>query len=77
MTMPDIVVFTQHRGTERVWVTESDVDYWLDFWHRSGVPAARWRDYRTWGGFFPPHPETAGDVMFYPATRRRRFSASR
>jgi hypothetical protein len=75
--MPDIIVFTQDRGPERVWVTESDVDMWLEFWHRDGSPAARWRDYREWGGFFPPHPESVGDDMFYPPTRRRRFTASR
>jgi hypothetical protein len=75
--MPDIVVFTQHRGTERVWVTETEVDHWLAFWHKGGCPAARYRDYQKWGGFFPPHPETVGDDMFYPATRRRRFTASR
>jgi hypothetical protein len=49
--VPDIVVFTQDRGAERVWVTESEVEWWLAFWHRGGVPATRYSSYRK-GGFF-------------------------
>ena len=51
--MPDIVVFTQQRGTERVYVAERDVDWWIAFYGRGGVPACRLRDYRRWGGFWP------------------------
>ena len=48
-------MFTQHRGRERIWVAESEVDWWLRFWGRQGVPAARWKDYTRWGGrFYPP-----------------------
>jgi hypothetical protein len=70
--MPDIITFSQHAGHQRVWVPEADVEWWLHFWGRQGRPAARWRDYRAWGGFWPPHPETAGELMFYPAVRRMR-----
>lgn len=61
--MPDIVVFTQQRGQERVWVAEADVERWLRFWHRHGSPACRWRDYREWGGFWP-RTATETSVMF-------------
>lgn len=44
-------MFTQHRGPERVWVAESDVDYFIKLYARGGSPAARWSDYRK-GGFF-------------------------
>jgi hypothetical protein len=66
--VPDIVIFTQHRGRERVWVPEADVEWWLRFYGRGGAPACRWRDYVAWGGFWPPHPG-ATELMFYPRTR--------
>jgi hypothetical protein len=75
--MPDLVIFRQSSGRERVWVPEADVERWLTFWGRQGVPACRWRDYRSWGGFFPPHPESVGEVMIYPRVRSRRIAASR
>lgn len=65
--MPNLVVFTQHRGKETVWVTEADVEQWLAFWHRGGVPACRWRDYQAWGGFFPPL-RAATELMWYSRT---------
>lgn len=61
----------QERGLERVWVPVDEEDYWLGFWTRLGVPAARLADYKAWGGFFPPHPESVGDRMFYPKARKR------
>lgn len=70
--MPDIVVLTQHRGMERLWVRESDVEWWIRFYGRHGAPCVRWRDYQRWGGFWPPHPESVGEVMFYPRTRKHR-----
>ena len=75
--MPDIVTFRQDRGRTRGWVPEADVEWWLAFWARQGVPACRWRDYREWGGFFPPHPESSGELMIYPRVRSRRIVASR
>jgi len=71
--MPDIVVFRQAHGKQRVWVPEADVEWWLRFWARQGAPTCRWRDYRSWGGFFPPHPEAVGDLMFYPRSRGRLY----
>lgn len=70
--MPDIVVFTQQRGTERVWVTESEVEWWLRFWRRQGVPAAR---YSTWrkGGFFFTDDEWG--VTMRPNPQRPRLPA--
>lgn len=70
--MPDIVVFTQHRGMERVWVTESEVDWWLRFWRGQGVPATR---YSTWrkGGFFFADDEWG--VTMRPNPQRPRLPA--
>lgn len=71
------MIFTQDHGTRRVWVPESEVDWWIGFYAKEGAPVVRWRDYHAWGGFFPPHPESVGDAMFYPDTRRRRHRRSR
>ena len=69
--MPDIVVFTQHRGTERVWVKESEVEWWLSFWGKQGVPAARWKDYLRWGrSFYPPTDSAERITLRRPLSRR-------
>lgn len=71
-----LMVFSQRLGTEEVWVEAGTESAWLDRFRSWGTPACTLRDYRRWGGFFPPHPESVGDVMCYPqareAQRRRR-----
>ena len=53
--MSDIVTFHQERGLERTWVPKAEESYWIEFWGKGGVPAARWKDYLRWGRrFYPP-----------------------
>jgi hypothetical protein len=72
--MPDIITFSQHAGHQRVWVPEADVEWWLRFWGRQGRPAARWRDYRAWGGFWPTEP---ADTVMLRRTKRTRTNYAR
>jgi hypothetical protein len=70
----DIVTFRQDYGLERTWVPKADEDYWIAFWGRGGVPAARWKDYLRWGRrFYPPPGEDVirGRVMSPRPPRRR------
>ena len=55
--MGDIVTFTQHRGLDRTWVPKAEEEWWIRWWGRQGVPAARWKDYLRWGRRFTPPPD--------------------
>lgn len=70
------MVFDQRDGPEKLWVPGGEESEWIKRFARWGTVAVTVHQYREWGGFFPPHPESVGDVMFYPkareAQRRRR-----
>ena len=73
----DIVTFRQERGLERTHVPRADEEWWISFWGRGGVPAARWRDYLRWGRRFYPPTESADRVMLRRLPRRRTNYARR
>jgi hypothetical protein len=65
----DIVTFHQERGLERTWVPRDEESWWIAFWGKGGVPAARWKDYLRWGRqFYDPAPD---DVISGSASLRR------
>lgn len=70
--MPTMYVHRpESNGRETVWISEGEMDWWRAFCNKHGWPTATVTEYKEWGGFFPPHPESVGDVMFYPKARRR------
>jgi hypothetical protein len=72
----DIVTFHQERGLERTWVPKAEESWWIAFWGKGGVPAARWKDYLAWGRSFYPPTESADRVTLH-RTRRRRTNYAR
>lgn len=72
-----MLVHDPRSGRDSVWVRESEMDWWRGYCAKHGWATATLMEYREWGGFFPPHPESVGDAMFYPDTRRRRPRRSR
>jgi hypothetical protein len=64
----DIVTFRDGR-LERRWVPKADEERWVRFWQAGGIPAARWLDYKAWGGFWPRLP--ADDVIRGKVTLRK------
>jgi hypothetical protein len=74
------MVFSQARGRERVWVPTDQEAEWIARFTRWGDAVCTARQYTEWRGFFPPHPESVGEVMIYPKARelqRRRRSRLR
>jgi hypothetical protein len=70
----DIVTYRQDRGIDRTWVPKDQESWWIAFWGRGGVPAARWKDYLAWGRRFYPPPEVDGirrNGMLHRARRKR------
>jgi hypothetical protein len=66
----DIVTYRQDRGIDRTWVPKAEESWWIAFWGRGGVPAARWKDYLAWGRRFYPPADSADRVMLHRARRR-------
>lgn len=77
--MSDIVTFHQERGLERTWVPKAEESYWIEFWGKGGVPAARWKDYLRWGRRFypPPTDDVIRDRVMVRQTPRRRTNYRR
>lgn len=77
--MGDIVLFRQDRGVERLWVPKAEEAYWIAFWGKGGTPAARWKDYVRWGGFYPPAigDHRIGGSKVLRRTRRKRTNYAR
>jgi hypothetical protein len=72
----DIVTFHQERGLERTWVPRDEESWWIAFWGKGGVPAARWKDYLRWGRQFYP-PTDSAERITLPKRRRARTDYSR
>lgn len=71
----DIVTFSQRRGLQRTWVPKDEESWWIEFWGRGGIPAARWADYHRWGGFWPRFSESADRERLpkpHPPVKRKR-----
>lgn len=67
------MTFHQERGLERTWVPKAEESYWIAFWGRAGVPAARWKDYLAWGRrFYPVEPvhRSGGQKVLRPPKRQ-------
>ncbi len=69
-TVGDIVTFRQDDGLTRTWVPKAEEAWWIRFWGRGGVSAARWTDYLRWGRRF--YPTDSADRVMLRRRRRRR-----
>lgn len=70
--MGDILTFRKDGTIERTWVPKAEEDWWIRFWGRGGIPAARLRDYQRWGGFFPRLTDSSDRIRLHTAEPRER-----